>query len=100
MMKIEKPETPIDLKALEVSANSVQLSWLSGPNGAGGENTTYVITINNRVNVTSVVDHFARVDDDSQEESYQDEEDDDDDVESRFNMIEIRGLHANQVKNL
>lgn len=77
---------------MEVTANSVQLSWLSGPNGAGGENTTYVITINNLVNVTSVVDHFARSDDSEEEEN-----DDDEDIESRFNMIEIRGLHANQV---
>ena len=84
-IRIEKPSMPMDVKATDVTASSVQLSWLVGSNG-GGENTTYVITINNLFNVTS--DNSV---------IYDDNDHDNDDDETRLNTIEIRGLHANQV---
>lgn len=72
----------MDVKIIETTSNSVQLSWISGSNG--GENATYVITISNIFNLTTIID----------------EEEDvsniDSSTETKFNMIEIRGLQSNR----
>ena len=58
---------------MKVTPNSVQLSWLSASNG--GENSTFVLTINQTLNFTTFTE---------------------DDSESRFHLIEISGLQPQQ----
>lgn len=72
---------------MDVSSNSVELGWFVGANGGGGENITYVITINNRFNVTTDIEHL----DEELENLIEPEE-------ASLNTIQIRGLHANQVR--
>ncbi len=85
LLILEKPETPLNLKTSGLSSTSVRLSWLSGSNG--GENSTYLININNAYNLTTYVDVLSSSDDyySSTEPSH---------LENRFNMIELRGLES------
>ena len=85
----------MDLKIIETTSNSVQLSWLSGSNG--GENATYVITIGNIFNLTTIVDDdddvsSSTVDVPSSSSAWTDSGD----TETKYNMIEIRGLQSNK----
>lgn len=86
----QRPQTPADLKLVEITSNSVQLSWLSGSNG--GENSTYVITINNSYNMSVNLDVDVDVNDDTEPDNSQYP----DESENKFNLIEIRGLKSNQ----
>jgi hypothetical protein len=76
----QKPETPIDFKLVQVTANSVQLSWLSASNG--GENATFVITMNQTLNFTLFKENAH---------------DDLDNENGRFHLIEIGGLQPTQM---
>ncbi len=61
----------------------MKLSWLAGSNG--GDNATYIININQLYNLTTYVDISSENDPDP------------DSVESRLNLIEIRGLESDKV---
>jgi hypothetical protein len=78
----DKPETPSNFKVTDLSSTSVKLSWLAGSNG--GENATFVININQEYNLTTYVDVVSESDPDP------------DSVESRLNLIEIRGLESDK----
>jgi len=79
LFSLDKPEVPIDFKLLESSSNSVQLSWISGSNG--GENSTYLLNVNQTVNLTTITDDFKA---------------DSPDWESQLNVVEIKGLQPMQ----
>ncbi len=75
-----KPETPIDFRALETTSNSVLLTWISGLNG--GENSTFLININQEYNATIF----------TEDELYNKESD----LINRQNTIELKGLDSLQ----
>ncbi|CAF0713218.1 unnamed protein product [Brachionus calyciflorus] len=77
--KKQKPDTPTDFNVITTTSNGVILSWSAGSNG--GDNSTFLITINNSLNLSTLI-----------EEDFTNEPDGD----LKYNQIEIRGLQSQQ----
>lgn len=74
----KKPEIPNDFKTIEITSNSVQLTWQTSQ--YNGENTTYVINVNQTFNLTSFTDS-------------------DTDPESSMMIAELKGLQTDTEYN-
>jgi hypothetical protein len=86
---LEKPEVPSEFKIVEVTSNSIQLTWMAGANG--GENATYVICINDIYNLTTLTeDEQANLNDNSATRDSSAENIIE--IENRLKLIELRGI--------
>jgi hypothetical protein len=81
----EKPEVPSEFKIVEVSSNSIQLTWMCGANG--GENATYVININDIYNLTTIIDEEPA----NSNENFDSSAENIIEIENRLKLIELRG---------